>query len=210
MRSTQRKFTGILIIALLVTGLIYGFFHAGRWLVEDDKLVHADLIVVLMGSGPDRILEAIDLNKAGYAEKILMVENNQPGFELLKERDVTIPRDADLAKSVGVQMDVPSGDFIILPGNALSTRDEANRIKAYLTKHHDIKKIILVTSRYHTGRAAKVFRRALRDLDNNVEVIARPSRYDRFNEKVWWRSREDAKHLISEYTKLLAFYTLDR
>lgn len=210
MRSNRRKLTGILVIVLLVAGLLYGFFNAGRWLVENDKLVRADLIVVLMGSGPDRMLEAVDLYKAGYAQKILMVENNQPGFELLKERDVSIPRDAALARSVGVQLGVPSEDFIILPGNALSTGDEARHIRTYLAQHQNIDRIILVTSRYHTGRAAKVFRRALHDLDHHVEVIARPSRYDHFNEKAWWRSREDAKRLISEYTKLLAFYTVDR
>lgn len=207
MHSVRRKIAGIIITVLLVLGFIYGFINAGRFLVEADKPVSSDLIVVLMGSGPDRILEAVDLYKAGYAKKILMVENNQPGFELLKARHVSIPRDAALAKSIGVQLGVPVGDIIVIPGNALSTADEARCVKGYLNSHQTMKKIILVTSRYHTGRAAKIFRRAL---GGEVQIIACPSRYDNFNEKAWWKSREDAKYVISEYTKLLAFYTVDR
>ena len=60
-----------------------------------------------MGSGPDRILYAVDLYKKDYAGKILMIENWQPGYGRLKALNVFILRDADIAASVGMQLGVP-------------------------------------------------------------------------------------------------------
>lgn len=199
-----------LLVILLVAGLIYCFLNAGRYLVQEDKLAPADLIVVLMGSGPDRMLEAVDLYKEGYSRRILMVQNNQPGYKLLKSRQVYIPRDADLAKSVGVQMGIPAAAFIILPGDALSTQDEARQIKKYLAAHSEIDSIIVTSSRFHTRRAALIFARTLNNKpDHAVLIMTHPSRYDTFNAQAWWRSREDIEQVVYEYIKLLAFYTID-
>lgn len=209
-RLSYRRLTVGIILLLLAVGMLYFFLHAGRLLVQADGLRQADIIVVLMGGGPDRMLEAVDLYKAGYAQKIVLVENNQPGYDLLEERGVYLPRDAHLAKSVGRQLGIPEKDCVILPGDALSTQDEARQVGNYVQKHEDVKTILLVSSRYHTARAARIFTRAVGDLDREITVIACPSRYDTFNEVAWWRSREDAKHVVSEYLKLLAFYTVDR
>lgn len=196
---------------LLMAGLVYGFLNAGKYLVREDKLAPADLIVVLMGSGPDRMLEAVDLYKEGNSRRILMVQNDQPGYRLLKSQQVYIPRDADLAKSVGVQMGVPAAAFIILPGDAQSTQDEARQIKKYLAAHSEIDSIIVTSSRFHTRRAALVFARTLNDNpDHAVIIMTHPSRYDTFNAQAWWRSREDIEQVVFEYIKLLAFYTIDR
>jgi len=197
----------VILVAMVMTWL---FLNAGKNLVREDKLQPADLIVVLMGSGPDRILEAVDLYKAGYSTKILMVENNQPGFKLLKSRGVSIPRDAYLAKSVGVQLGVPAAAFIILPADAKSTQEEADRIKQYLKNKPELQRMIVVSSRYHTSRAGIIFERTFDRVGQRVQITVRPSRYDTFNQKAWWKKREDTKQVVYEYIKLLAFYTVDR
>lgn len=209
-RNNNKKLILYFILLLLAAGFIYFFLHAGKYLVRSDELINSDVIVVLMGSGPDRMLEAVDLYKAGYGKKILMVENNQPGYDLLEKRGVSLPRDPYLAKSVGMQLGVPEGAFIILPGDALSTQDEARHVREYLREHQNIKTMLLVSSRYHTARAYKIFSRAMKDLKPEVRIMSRPSRYDTFKADTWWESREDAKHVVDEYLKLLAFYTLDR
>ena len=56
------------------------FRYAGVGIVTSDSPEKADLIIVLMGSGPDRILGAVDLYEQGYAPCIMMVENWQPGY----------------------------------------------------------------------------------------------------------------------------------
>ena len=51
------------------------FRYAGDGIVAVDPPEKGDLIIVLMGSGPDRILGAVDLYEQGYAPCIVMVEN---------------------------------------------------------------------------------------------------------------------------------------
>ena len=71
-------------------------------------------------------------------------------------------------------------------------------------------KILLVSSKYHSLRSAKIFRWALGDLDREVKVISCPTSYDNFNAGAWWSSREDAKRVVMEYAKLVNFYLVDR
>ncbi len=83
------------------------FRYAGVGIVAIDSPEKGDLIIVLMGSGPDRILGAVDLYEQGYAPCIVMVENWQPGYELLQPRGVDLPPDAELAAMAGVELGVP-------------------------------------------------------------------------------------------------------
>ena len=201
-----------LFIAIIILALLAVFFrYAGVGIVASDAPEKADVIIVLMGSGPDRILGAVDLYEQGYAPCILMVENWQPGYELLESRGVSLPRDAELAASVGVQLGVPKEAFIILPGDARSTQDEALIVTQYLKEQQPkVDKVILVSSKFHSKRSAKLFRWTLGDLDREVKVLSCPTPYDTFNAAAWWQSREDAKRVVMEYAKLVNFYLLDR
>ena len=117
-----------------------------------------------------------------------------------------IPHDTDLAQMVAVQLGVPQDNVIILPGDALSTQDEARRVRDYLRFKTDIDSMILVTSKYHSGRAKKIFVRAMSSMDREIRVISCPSQYDDFKPERWWQSREDLKRGVMEYMKLLEFY----
>ena len=60
--------------------------RAGRFLVEGDPPEKADAIVVLAGSYPDRILEAVALYKEGWAPRILICrEPDTAGFRRVAE-----------------------------------------------------------------------------------------------------------------------------
>ena len=206
-KRQRALFIGIILLALLVVF----FRYAGFGIVTSDAPEKADLIIVLMGSGPDRILGAVELYEQGYAPRIMMVENWQPGYELLESRGVSLPRDAELAAMVGVQLKVPEEAFIILPGDARSTQDEALIVTQYLKEQQlKVDKVLLVSSKYHSRRSAKIFRWALRGLERDVKVLSCPSSYDDFNAAAWWNSREDAKRVVMEYAKLVNFYLLDR
>lgn len=200
------KRSKLLIVIILLVLLAVFFRYAGTLLVEENTPKKADLIIVLMGSGPDRILGAVDLYKAGYAPRILMVENWEPGYELLEERGVKVPRDAGLTAWVGIQLGVPEEAFVILPGNARSTQEEALIASRYLRDDPDIDRVLLVSSKYHSRRSAIIFRWAIED----AEILSCPTPYDRFEAESWWRSRQDAKWTVMEYVKLINFYLLDR
>ena len=73
-----------------------------------------------------------------------------------------------------------------------------------------MKRVLLVSSKFHSKRSAKLFRWATGSLDREVKVLSCPTPYDTFNANAWWSSREDAKRVVMEYAKLANFYLLDR
>jgi uncharacterized SAM-binding protein YcdF (DUF218 family) len=202
LRKRWKLLVGVILLALLAVF----FRYAGTLIVAEDSPEKADLIIVLMGSGPDRILGAVDLYKEGYAPRILMVENWEPGYALLESRGVKVPRDAEIEAMVGTQLGVPEEAFIILPGDARSTQEEALIISRYLQDNPHIDKILLVSSKYHSQRSAIIFRWVIED----AEIISCPTPYDGFDGDSWWRTRQDAKSVVMEYAKLANFYLLDR
>ena len=197
-------------VVLILTALTIAFVllipRAGYFLITQDDLHKSDVIVVLMGSFPDRILEAIDIYHQGYAPKIVMVEPFMPGYEKLIEKGIDVPGYADICVITAVKLGVPSDDIIVLPKSVRSTQEEANAIKEYLKENAHINSIILVTSKYHSTRAKKIFEETLKSLGRDITIISYPSKYDDFNPEKWWQSREDAKKVFFEYVKLLYFY----
>lgn len=211
MNSTRKKALFRIIQGALIIGLLIGLIRLslpplGHFLVAEDQPQHSDIIVLLMGSGPDRMLGAVELYQGGYGEKIVMVRNMVGGYDLVVSKGVKIPHDTDIAKTVAVQLEVPQGKVVILPGDALSTQDEACRVRDYLRANNDIDSMIVVTSKYHSGRAKKIFIKAMSSLDREVRVLSCPSPYDDFDAERWWQSREDLKRGVQEYAKLLNFY----
>lgn len=202
LKKRWKLLVGVILLALLAVF----FRYAGILIVAEDSPEKADLIVVLMGSGPDRILGAVDFYKEGYAPCILMVENWEPGYELLESRGVKVPREAEIEAMIGTQLGVPQEALIILPGDARSTQEEALIISRYLQDNPEIDKILLVSSKYHSRRSAIIFRWVIGD----TEILSCPTPYDNYNADSWWRTRQDAKSVVMEYAKLANFYLLDR
>src|SRR5262249_34886623 len=109
--------------------------------------------------------------------------------------------------SVAEQLGVPANAITEVGGGMDgSTLLEAQAMLSY-ARSQGYKKILLVTSKPHTRRAAAIYRHLA---DSDVEVIVRPSRYDRFRAQEWWRDRTDVRRVLIEYQKLLVFLLFDR
>jgi uncharacterized SAM-binding protein YcdF (DUF218 family) len=155
--------------------------QAGVWLVAETDDENVDLIVVLMGSVPDRILEAVDLYHEGRSDKIVFVKSHMEGSEILLERGYEIPTDAHLSFDAAFGLGVPSEALEIIEGDAKSTQDEAILVKDYLEANPEIESILVVTSKYHSMRSHKIFSKMVKSLDQEVKVYSSSSRYDSFN-----------------------------
>jgi uncharacterized SAM-binding protein YcdF (DUF218 family) len=211
MKIPRRRFSRKLILSLAIILSVVVLIRLslpslGTFLVAEDEPQQSDIIVLLMGSGPDRMLGAVDLYKQGYADHIVMVRNMVRGYDLVVSQGIKIPHDTDIAKDVAVQLGVPAEKITVLPGDALSTQDEAIAVRKYLKSESDIESLIIVTSKSHSGRAKKIFVKAMSSIDREIRVLSCPTEYDDFNAEKWWQYREDLKRGALEYLKLFHFY----
>ena len=207
------KFTGKKILAVLVILLAFFIFlsifivpNLGQWLVAVDELQESDMIVVLMGSVYDRILEAADLYDEGYSDKIVMINSYTAAKDIIVNRGIKVYGNALLSKMAVIDLGIPEEDVLILEGNSRSTQVEALTIREYIRNNREIESIILVTSKFHSGRAKKIFKKALSVLDREIDIYSSPSKYDSSNVNQWWRNREDFQWVVFEYLKLANFY----
>jgi uncharacterized SAM-binding protein YcdF (DUF218 family) len=178
----------------------------GRGLVRADTLLKADAIVVLAGETPVREIEASELFRAGYAPRVLLTAEADPaGAHVLRERGIPFEFGVQLRKRLIVALGVPDSAVTLLNARRVSsTRDEAAVVREWAAAHGS-RRIIVVTSRYHSGRASLIFTDALRHL--GVEVITRPATVDPFQPEHWWRDWSQLRNGILEWQKLI-FYSL--
>ena len=179
----------------------------GGFLIVQDDAGPADAIVVLSGSLPDRILEAVDLYEAHLAPRVILTrEQPLPGLAALRARGATLPEHHEQNISIAEQLGVPAAAIAVMPTATSSTLAEIRALVAYLQEQR-VHSIVLVTSKAHARRArATVHAFAGSDL----RVAVRPSRYDPFSADRWWHERSSIRRLIIEYGKLLYFVLIDR
>lgn len=200
------------IIPLLILLFLYaaGCRRAGNWLAREEVPDHADAIVLLMGSFPERVMEAADLYHEGKAGRMLIVYEGMGPYRLLELRGAEVIRTTQQARDAAVAMGVPPDSITMLPGDARSTIDEAKAVRSYLRDKPDIDTILLVSSPAHMRRSSMIFKAALRTLPGEVVVGCSPSSYSAFNPDKWWRRREDIQVVLSEVVKIGIFQLIEK
>jgi uncharacterized SAM-binding protein YcdF (DUF218 family) len=200
--------TLLLLLAIaLFLGRVPILRAAGHFLVVDQDPQPADAILVLSGSVPDRILEAVELYQGGFAPLIVLCgEPENEGSRQLRERGVTLPRVHELNVSVAVQLGVPASAIAVVDRPPGSTFTEALVILDYLAAR-GAKSILLVTSQYHTRRAGVIYRHLA---GAATKIITRPARTGGFDPDRWWHDRMSVRRLLIEYQKLVLFQLWDR
>ncbi len=177
------------------------------FLVAGDLPVRSDAIVVLSGSIPDRILEAVDLYHAGFASQVLLTQEGRlPGLDALRSRGVHLPERHEQNREIALALGVPAERLEILPRRATSTLAEARALVQWLRERH-LQRVLLVTSRAHARRAKAIFRALA---GGNPEILVVPSRYDPFDPQTWWHERAFVRRVVTEYGKLLTWWLIDQ
>jgi len=179
---------------------------AGNLLISEDTPQKAEAIVVLNGGVPIRILEAIDLHKSGLGEYIIFCKVTESfEYKKLRESNINYPVEHDINKQIAEEFEIPSSNIYMVYKKVSSTYGELESIKGFLIDNN-IKKIIIVTSKFHTLRtrmiANKVFNREI-----NFMVIG--TKYDGYNPNTWWKNRNATRYTVSEYLKIFAYYLGD-
>jgi uncharacterized SAM-binding protein YcdF (DUF218 family) len=168
----------------------------GEFLVVSDPLEHADLIYVLAGDfWGSRVLLGAKLGSEGWAPKVVLAGGlYSGGGEVARYQ-------GDLAAEFAVKQGYQPGLFLPVPMEAPSTVEEA-RFMGPIFHRLGAKRIILVTSNFHSRRALEVFRLFLPEFDFQMEASADHT----FHPQSWWQTPDERHLLFGEYQKMVGTF----
>lgn len=155
------------------------------WIVDEEPAV-SDVIVILSDDNfhADRAARAAELFKSGFAPRVLA-----SGRLLRPYASV-----AELEQHDLTDHGVPAAAVVRLTHSAENTREEAVAISRELSVHR-WKRVLLVTSNYHTRRARYICERVFPAGTILRVIAARDSAYDPSD---WWNSRLGWKTFLHE------------
>ncbi|MDR3637930.1 MAG: YdcF family protein [Isosphaeraceae bacterium] len=153
-----------------------------------DDPAPSDVLVLLLGGDVDRPRRVAELYRAGVAPLVLM--STDP--------------DTEMNRRSLLEAGVPACAIRVL-GPVRGTHDEALRV-AQFVREHPLRRITVVTTAFHTGRARWTFRRVLSGQDVDVRVAA--SRADQFDESNWYLSSAGRTAYLREVVKSV-FYRVN-
>jgi uncharacterized SAM-binding protein YcdF (DUF218 family)/glycosyltransferase involved in cell wall biosynthesis len=201
-RATRRRAAQI-VVGLVVLYLLLFQTPLLWWSAAPLKLSsppsRADAIVVFAGgvgeSGQagggyqERVKQAIDLYKGGYAEHVVLSSGYVYSF-----------REAEVMRALAIDNGVPAS-AILLELQAKSTYDNVRFVKAILDQHR-WSKILLVSSPYHMRRAVMSWRREA----PAVTVVPTPPPQSQFYEHTRGATLEQIRGILWEYVATFAYW----
>lgn len=159
-------------------------------LIEREEPLAADAIVVLAGEHRGlRVDAALALYRAGHlAEGPVLMSGGElyPGTSW-----------AELMKQRAVAGGLPAGR-VLLQGRSTTTVEDA-RLSLPLLELPPGATVLLVTSPWHSGRAARIFRREARALGRDLRFVSCPG--EQGYPEDWWTDANAARALAMELLK---------
>jgi len=173
----------------------------GRALVVDDPRERADAIVVVAGSTPSREEMAARLFREGWAPRVLVSRQFVPG-RVQQLIDMGVRRLDFQGESVAAleKFGVPRDAIVTLDQPAEITEMEMRAVAA-AARDRGWRRLILVTTSFHTRRVQVIWRR---EGGGPVEGRLAAVPDECAAEDAWWRRRRCSEAVLHEYLGLLA------
>jgi len=191
-RRGRRRAILVLLLLLLVLGFFAGR-NLGHWLIREDALQPADVIVVLSGGLPYRALGAVDIYKSGYAPEVWVSYPVGPQQELSK-LSIHFVGEEEYDREILVHEGVPEKNVEIFPDQIVNTEQEVEEIARKMRAQGKYT-VIIVTSPEHTRRVRALWK-ALAGGD--LKAIVRGAATDPFDADHWWRNTPDSLSVMRE------------
>jgi len=200
----MRRFLIIVFSLVLLMVMLYTFrVPELRWfatsLIVEDPLQKADALVVLSGGGYDRGNEAVKILHAGYTNKVICTGGN-PVIELRVFNIDTL--ESDMTTANLKRQGIPDSMIVELR-EGTSTKEESDVVVQYC-QQHQIKKLMILSSKLHTHRVQEVFKDKLKK--QGIEVIVRGAPNSRFDELQWWHYEDGLIAVNNEWLKRLYYW----
>lgn len=201
LRVKRRRRPGIGFLVILILLVVIGvavFRNAGHWLVREDPLGKADVIVVLSGGLPFRGEAAAGIYKSGYAPAVWVSKPGGPQEELAA-LGIHFVGEEEYNRELLVQEGVPDSAVLIFPDAIANTQDEVEEIARDM-RRDGMHTVIIVTSPQHTRRVKALWRKLEGD---DPRLIVRAAPGDPFDADHWWRNTQDVLAVVRESLGLL-------
>ena len=204
-----RRGIGVGLIALLaLTGLVVLAHRpllraTGQALVVDDPRERADAIVVVAGSTPSREETAATLYREGWAPRVLVSRQFVPG-RVQRLIDMGVRRLDFQGESVAAlqKYGVPRDAIVTLDQPVEITETELRAVAA-AARDHGWRRLILVTTAFHSRRVQAIWRR---ESGGAIEARLAAVPDECAGGDAWWRRRRCGESVLHEYLGLLALY----
>lgn len=199
----------IILCVLIVVYLLSGRFfkYMGEFLIHDDLPTKSEAAVIL-NTGVEyypRLVEAASIYKKGLVKKIVINGNRKT--DSLRELEAMgfkscCPWYEDRMRILEM-LGVPVYDVIpVSAEDAYDTVSEAEAVGREIVEK-GYKKIILITSKYHTRRAVHIWKEMYK---NNLDVASVSAKTDPFDPSSWWRDGRQVRWVLAEYGAWIFYY----
>jgi uncharacterized SAM-binding protein YcdF (DUF218 family) len=194
-KRTRMNIRRLIVMVLVAASCLWLASKAGSFLVLN-KPGPSDVIVVLAGETDRRPQRALELLAQGYARRVVLdVPNRARVFG---------STEIELAEKY-VQNLPQASSITVCPIDGLSTKAESKEAARCLA-HQPGKRVLIVTSDFHTRRALEIFRHELPGDEYSVAAV-----YDGAAFGVrWWTHREWAKTFMGEWLKVIWWKMVDQ
>ena len=205
MKKLSRTFK-ILIVLLLALLLWVAFAPVlANCLIVEKPLEKADAILILGGSSTftERTQKAAELYKSGVADKVLLTDDGTRGGWNRAEQ--TNLKFVEMARRNLIAQDVPAENIEILEPTVTATVDEA-RLLDEAARTRNLKKIMLVTSAYHTRRALWIFEKIAAADKIEFGIASPPTGIETAPPQMWWTKLRGWQNVGGEYVKFVYYW----
>ncbi|MEL6255903.1 MAG: YdcF family protein [Bacteroidota bacterium] len=202
MKKFLRRLTRVLIVSILLLAALYLarvplLKGLGDFLITEDTTQSVDAAFILSGSVMERTREAMEVYKLDTDLLICTGETISADLEAFGE----IRTDAELARDALLRMGADTSDIRVLK-RGTSTYEESEEILGYSVTE-DFRRIMIISSKFHTRRIQNVFRKKFRE--KGVEVIIRGADPIGYETDTWWLEESGMIFVTNEYLKLLYY-----
>lgn len=205
--KTTRSFKLVITFLVLFAGWVFLAPFLAENLIVEKPLEKADAILILGGSSTyiERTQKAAELYKKGVTPKIFLTNDGQQGgWNVSEKRN---PFFYEKARWELIANGVPESAIEVLPEIVEGTQDEAVLFEK-TAREKGLKKVLIVTSAYHTCRALSVFELVFGNNSTEIEIgITSPPTGEQtpkpFN---WWLSPFGWKVVAGEYVKTFGYW----
>jgi uncharacterized SAM-binding protein YcdF (DUF218 family) len=201
-RRTRTPIVALIAAVAVVGGLVFytnAVWSAAEPLRMSSPPAHADAIVVFAGGvgengkagggTSERLNEAVDLYRAGYAPYVVFSSGYVYSF-----------KEAESMRDLAVSQGVPSS-AIVLEQRSKNTYQNVKFVDEILRDHKSTS-ILLVTSPYHMRRATMVWRK----IAPGITVTPTPPPRSQFYDHARGATFEQLRSIVYEYFAILGYW----